>query len=82
MLGFKFQHHLDRLQTGLKVPKSPTSPTLDLLESLIPKRLCLVCAILVARKVIKLEDIWSHLSNNQESKDNNGEEEIESLLKR
>jgi hypothetical protein len=42
----------------------------------------LVCAILVARKVIKLEDIWSHLSNTQESKENNGEEEIESLLKR
>jgi THO complex subunit 2 len=80
VLGFKFQHHLDRLQTALKVPKSPTSPTLDHLESLIPKRLCLVCAILVARKVIKLEDIWSHLSNFQETKDD--ADEIESLLKR
>jgi len=50
------------------------------LEDLIPKKLCLVCAILISRRVIKIEDIWPHLSNFAETKDDL--DEIDVLLKK
>jgi hypothetical protein len=50
------------------------------LEAIIPKRLCLVCAILLSRRVIKISDIWPHLGSFVETKDDL--DEIEVLLKR
>jgi hypothetical protein len=69
------------LQAGLKASKVADSgvSTSDL-ESMIPKRLCLVSAILISRKVIKIEDVWPHLGNFVETKDEL--DEIEVLIKR
>jgi hypothetical protein len=50
------------------------------IESKIPKKLCLITAILIARKIIKIWDIWPHLSSFVETRDE--EDEIDHLLKK
>jgi hypothetical protein len=51
-----------------------------LIESKIPKKLCLITAILISRKIIKIWDIWPHLSSFVETKDE--VDEVEHLLKK
>jgi hypothetical protein len=50
------------------------------IDGKIPKKLCLITAILIARKIIKIWDIWPHLSSFVESKEE--VDEIDHLLKK
>ena len=53
---------------------------MQLIDSKIPKKLCLITAILISRKIIKIWDIWPHLSSFVETKDE--VDEIDHLLKK
>jgi THO complex subunit 2 N-terminus len=74
VLGFKFQHYLAAMQTAIKAKGSGD------LEEKIPKKLCLLTAILVSNKVIQIEDIWPHLGTEVAKEPDC--DEVETLLKR
>jgi len=50
------------------------------MDSLVPKALFDLTAILIKNKIIALEDIWPHLSLTDNGRNGNEPDEIESLL--
>ena len=77
LLGFKFQHHYDQVQAALKDKNLPR----DEVESLLPKSLCTLTALLLAEHRIQPADIWPHLSSFKES-DSGEVDELEVLFNR
>ena len=80
VLGFKFQCAFEKLQAALKLATPRTQENIEALEAKIPKTLCVLTAILISKKIVAIECIWSHLSDFKEAKDD--VDEIEVLLKK
>jgi hypothetical protein len=72
VVGFKYQNYQEQIAAAKVADKTAN------IDTLLPKGLFLLTAILLKNSIIKFEDIWPHLSN---FNSNSGElDELESLI--